>query len=152
MEGKKPSATGSRWMDESLGFGKEKPPIAAAAEEDAPPKDDDVWEAPTGYLRCARHQVFAVELVQKSGVMLVVPYSAIDGAEGKFNGDRFTFRFFRGEAAYEAAIEGTITHTQRVMDKIAGGKAELVRANGDEIRSVTWYAVEAEAEELDEEA
>ena len=31
--------------------------------------------------------------------------------------------------------EGTITHLQRVAaDKIAGGKAELVRANGDEIR------------------
>jgi hypothetical protein len=35
-----------------------------------------------------------------------------------------------------------------VADKIAGGKAELVRANGDEIRSVTWApVVEPESEE-----
>jgi hypothetical protein len=47
----------------------------------------------------------------------------------------------REDAAYEAMIEGTITYLQRVMDKIADGKAGLIRANGDEIRVVNWEPV-----------
>jgi hypothetical protein len=47
-----------------------------------------------------------------------------------------------GGTAYEATIEGTIAHLQRVADKIAGGKAELITANEDEIRVMTWSAME----------
>jgi hypothetical protein len=132
-------------MDKSLGFNEEKLPLATSEESnEEPPKDEDVWEAPSGYLRCARHQVFAVELIKKDGELLVIPYSAVEIGSGKFNGDRFAFRFVNGDVLYEAVIEGTITHTQRVVDKIAGGKAEMIRANGDEIRSVTWAPVKEE--------
>lgn len=72
----------------------------------------------------------------------MIPYSAIDAGEGTFNGSKFTFRFFKGEAAYEAVIEGPIAFLQRVVDYLSGGKAEKIQANGDEITSVTWEAVE----------
>lgn len=55
--------------------------------------------------------------------------------------------FFRGDAAFEASIEGPVTQMQRVTDKLSGEKAQLVRANGDEIRSVTWFPVAAEEED-----
>lgn len=148
MEAKKPSFSGSSRLDER--FGLKPTDLVDVKDEDDPsiPPDDETWEAPTGYLRCAKHQVFSVMLVHHDKSMLMIPYSAIDTGRGTFNGNQFTFRFFIGEAAYEAVIEGTITHMQRVADKIAGGKAEHVRANGDEIRNVTW-APAAEPEEAE---
>ncbi len=77
-----------------------------------------------------------------TGTLSLISYGAIDSREERVNSDKFILQFFRGDAAYEATIEGTITHLQRVVDKICGGKAELIRANGDEIRVVTWSAVE----------
>jgi len=144
----KPTFTGSPTLDERFGFKPTTVVDVTPPEPDPsePPSDPDVWESPSGYLRCARHQVFALELIRRDGVLTVIPYSAIDSGDGRFNGDRFQFRFFRGDAAFEATLEGTITHLQRVVDKIAGGKAELVRANGDEIRVVTWEAIAEESE------
>jgi len=91
--------------------------------------------------------VFALDLIKRDGTLIMIPYSAVDSGDGKFNSDKFTFRFSRGDAAFEATREGTITHLQRVVDKIAGGKAELLRANGDEIRLVSWEAIAEEPEE-----
>lgn len=151
---KKPtSPTGHRGLDELIFGPKPSTRVDATApppepDETAPPEDADVWEAPSGYLRCTRHQVFSVMLIRKDKKFRIIPYNNIDEGEGVFNGDSLTFHFFVGEVKYAAVIQGTITHMQRVADKIAGGKAELVRANGDEIRSVTWEpVVESESEE-----
>jgi hypothetical protein len=129
-------------------FGEPTPLVEVGAEPDEtlPPEDAEVWEAPSGYLRCARHQVFSLMLIRKDKKFRIIPYGNIDEGEGVFNGVSFTFHFFVGRAKYAAVIEGMITHMQRVADKIAGGKAELVRANGDEIRSVTWNVVEVPVE------
>jgi hypothetical protein len=144
LDAKKPSFTGSSKLDER--FGLTPTDLVDVKDEDdptSPPEDfEDYWEAPTGYLRCTRQQVFSLILVAKDKSMIMIPYSLIESGSGTFNGDRFAFRFTRDELLFEAVIEGTITHMQRVADKIAGGKAEHVRANGDEIRSVTWAPVE----------
>ena len=144
----KPTFTGSSKLDERFGFKPTTVVDVTPPEPDPtiPPADDpnEIWEAPSGYLRCARHQVFSLLLIRRDGIQLMVPYSSLDSGEGRFNGDKFVFRFFRGDAAYEATLEGPITYLQRVVDKIAGGKAELIRANGVEITSVTWEAVDEE--------
>jgi len=141
------SFTGKSKLDEKFGF-KPTTVVDVSPETDPtiPPADDpnEIWEAPSGYLRCARHQVFSLLLIRRDGIQLMVPYSAVDSGEGRFNGDKFVFRFFRGDAAYEATLEGPITYLQRVVDKIAGGKAEMVRANREEITSVTWEAIKEE--------
>lgn len=138
---KKPSFTGSSKLDERFGL---KPTVLvdvdAAPDPEIPPEDDS-WEAPSGYLRCAKHQVFSVVLVAKDRKQIMIPYSLIESGSGTFNGDQFVFRFTRDETLFEATITGTITHMQRVFDKLAGGKAEMIRANGDELRSVTWAPV-----------
>jgi hypothetical protein len=101
--------------------------------------------------------VFSLLLIRKDKKQKMIPYGNIDDGEGVFNGNSFTFYFFVGKVKYAAVIEGTVTHMQRVAEKIAGGKAEIVRANGDEIRSVTWDVAEVpieseeEAEEADDE-
>jgi hypothetical protein len=107
----KSSITGSPTLDERFGF-KPTPTttvdVSPEIDESKPTEYlDEIWEAPSGYLRCARHQVFALELIKRSGELCMIPYSAIDSGTGKCNGDKFSFIFFKGEAAYEATIEGT---------------------------------------------
>ena len=71
----KPTFTGSPTLDERFGF---KPTtvvdVTPEIDPSEPPKEEDVWEAPSGYLRCARHQVFSLLLIRRDGVQLMVPY------------------------------------------------------------------------------
>jgi hypothetical protein len=147
LDAKKPSFTGSSKLDERFGL---KPTVTVDVKDeddpDTPPENFEVWESPGRELRATKHQVFSVQLIHRDGSLRMIPYSAVDAGAGKYNGDRFTFRFWVGEAAYEATIEGTIKHTQRVVDYFCAGKAEMIRANGEELRSVTWELLEAPPE------
>jgi hypothetical protein len=147
LDAKKPSFTGSSKLDEKFGLTPTVLVDVNAEPDPSIPPDDETWEAPTGYLRCTKHQVFSLMLVAKDKRMIMIPYSQIESGSGEFNGNQFTFRYTRDELLFEAVIQGTITHMQRVADKIAGGKAEHVRTNGDEIRSVTWEPVAEEGKE-----
>jgi hypothetical protein len=136
--------TGNPRLDKMLGFPTETVDVNP---DETPPQDPDIWEAPSGYIRTTRTMVFSLILIKKNKEFLMIPYSAIESGTGVFNGDTFRFTFFIGEAAYEATIVGTVTHMQRVCDKIAGGKAEMIRSNDEEITSITWEPVPEELAE-----
>jgi hypothetical protein len=88
--------------------------------------------------RWSRHQVFALLLHCSDGRRWLIPYgSLLPSDTGKIGDKRFQFQFALGERLLEVVVTGTAGGDfDMVLDKIAGGKMELLKPVGDPVKSI----------------
>jgi hypothetical protein len=92
------------------------------------PEPDDSYESHLGDGRNARHQVYAVIMIENDGSQWVIPYGTVCFGKGKENGKEFRFRCVLDEHLYEVTVEGP--QIQYAVEKFAAGKRETWHCRG----------------------
>lgn len=107
--------------------------------EEQPDVGDDSVESPAGDGRWARHQVFAVQLVQANRNAQAVTYASIHSTLDYVPSRGIRFRYENDDGMFEVLIEGN--NLDRIFDKLCAGKMELIRVTGETVTAITVRAV-----------
>ncbi|WP_020475005.1 hypothetical protein [Zavarzinella formosa] len=110
---------------------------------DIPPQaDDDSFESPAGDGRDSHHQALAVQLVQLNRDCRAVLYGSIIGTID-YNPSKGISWSFEGKDSEDVVISGN--HLDRIFDKPALGKREVIRCNSSTVLSITFTKAEENA-------
>jgi hypothetical protein len=122
----------SKSLLESLGAGKPR--------QEEP--DGDSYEEMSGDGRSARHQAFAVQLVQANRDAQAVTYASMHSPI-VFNPSRgIKFRFDGFDGLYEVVIEGS--NLGPLYDRLCSGKREVIRVASGTVLAITVRPVPVE--------
>lgn len=109
----------------------------------------DPEAVPHGDGRSSRHQVHSVLVVDDGGEMWLVVYSDLRSQKiGFHQGGEFRLRFFDvDQQAWDLIVTGSVEAVQKLIDKLATGKRELIYPSPDTIESIRFVQANTFPEE-----